>query len=254
MPGCGSSSSFTPRPSSRLCLLISFVRGEERCFKPAAGVRGFRLIFKCKLVETPPFPPTPRCSTVSKLSPPKQDKLRLLSQSDASTRGNQSSRTHTITPIPAPPPAVPPEPTRGKPRASRVLAPPPVKLPEGRSPKPDRPLRPAALPGTRGTARRADAAQHGDTHGCRPAPYGHGTQHRALRKRPGAALPCGEEPGGGGRTGTRPRRRLRDGGRVGTAGFIAAAGLREAPRCVKPSGIAARGAVRWSEPSNANEE
>lgn len=197
MPGCGSSSSFTPRPSSRLCLLISFVRGEERCFKPAAGVRGFRLIFKCKLVETPPFPPTPRCSTVSKLSPPKQDKLRLLSQSDASTRGNQSSRTHTITPIPAPPPAVPPEPTRGKPRASRVLAPPPVKLPEGRSPKPDRPLRPAALPGTRGTARRADAAQHGDTHGCRPAPYGHGTQHRALRKRPGAALPCGEEPGGG---------------------------------------------------------
>lgn len=161
MPGCGSSSSFTPRPSSRLCLLISFVRGEERCFKPAAGVRGFRLIFKCKLVETPLFPPTPRCSTVSKLSPPKQDKLRLLSQSDASTRGNQSSRTHTITPIPAPPPAVPPEPTRGKPRASRVLAPPPVKLPEGRSPKPDRPppRSPTWYPrhsptGGRGTARR----------------------------------------------------------------------------------------------------
>lgn len=32
------------------------------------------------------------------------------------------------------------------------------------------------------------------------------------------------------------------------------AARREAPRTVNPSGIAARGAERWSEPSNANEE
>lgn len=143
-------------------------------------------------------------------------------------------------PSPRRPPAVPPEPTRGKSRTSRVPAPPPLKLPEGRSlcaPQPY-PI-PAAEPGGRTRRRTAvptaasrarDAAPRlKESARGGPAPRGGagegGDRNAATAPPPGWGT---RGDGGGG------------GGEVPLLRGAPGAARSEAPRSVNPSGTAAR--------------